>query len=151
MPAFKPADGPDPTSLPLARGDERKLLGALLRHGRPALTAAGSIRDRHFTLPEHWRLFRAIVASLDGDLPQALGNPAFIAELAAEAPELAAVPARATAVIDAWIRRELVHIAFSLATNATANTGLTGAESLALAQRRLAELHPRPCIDGEPS
>ena len=66
-------------------------------------------------------------------------------------PELAAVPARATAVIDAWIRRELVHIAVALATNATANTGLTGAESLALAQRRLAELHPRPCIDGEPS
>jgi replicative DNA helicase len=151
MPPFKPVTGPDPDSLPLACADERLLIGALIRHGRPALTAAGPIEARHFTKPEHWRLFRAIVTSLDGDLPQALGNADFIAELAAEAPDIAAVPPHAAAIVDAWIRRSLVHIAFAMATNATANTGLSGAEALALAQRHLAELHPRPRSDGEPS
>jgi replicative DNA helicase len=142
MPPLSPATGPDPDNLPLARADERKLLGALLRHGRPALSDVSPIEDRHFTLPEHWRLFRAIVASLAGALPQALGNATFIAELTAEAPELAAVPAHAAAVRDAWVRRQLVHIAFAMATNATGNMGLSGAEALALAESRLAALHP---------
>ena len=79
---------------------------------------------------------------LAGALPQALGNATFIAELTAEAPELAAVPAHAAAVRDAWVRRQLVHIAFAMATNATGNMGLSGAEALALAESRLAALHP---------
>jgi replicative DNA helicase len=120
MPPFSPATGPDADNLPLARADERKLLGALLLHARPALAAVGGIQDKHFTRPEHWRMFRAITAALRGDLPQDLGSADLVTELKAEAPELAAVPEHANAVRDAWIRRELVHISYSMATNATA-------------------------------
>ena len=118
--------------------------------GAQPFSDVSPIEDRHFTLPEHWRLFRAIVASLAGALPQALGNATFIAELTAEAPELAAVPAHAAAVRDAWVRRQLVHIAFAMATNATGNMGLSGAEALALAESRLAALHP-PAVASLPT
>ena len=121
MPPFSPATGPDADNLPLARADERKLLGRFSCTHAPRSRPSGGIQDKHFTRPEHWRMFRAITAALRGDLPQDLGSADLVTELKAEAPELAAaLPEHANAVRDAWIRRELVHISYSMVTNATA-------------------------------
>jgi hypothetical protein len=146
MPPFPP--DLDPTEV-LALEEERLVIGALLLHGQPALAAAtqvrvppvcGTIETRHFATLEHRRIFHEITMILRGASPVRLHNVALVDELKAAAAEITAVPQHTAAIIDAWFRRQLLEIAVSLATNATARNGLTGKEALALAERRLADL-----------
>lgn len=148
-----PNNEPPPTALQ----SEMLLLSALIRHGAAARALMPPIAAQQFTDPLHGRIFAALTmdrpagqvadlvtltAEFDGSgVLDCIGGPAYLARLADLGAPLDVVADRAGAIIDAWLCRQLIDIGEAVAGLAFNPRGiLTGAETLALAEQRVADL-----------
>jgi replicative DNA helicase len=147
-----PNNEPPPTVLQA----EMLLLSALIHHGGAARALLPQITAEQFAEPAHSRIFAALVvdrtpgqvadlATLTTEFQGAgvlddVGGTPYLTQLVGVRAALSAAPDMARFVTDAWLRRQLVDLGETLGRLAFGNGGLSGAETLALAEKRIADL-----------
>jgi len=146
----------DPGLPPTVLHAELILLGRAIRDGASALAEIGTLAPAQFADPSLGRIWSAINALASDGSPHdhtsmaalyagtgtldEVGGTAFLADLVLNADSSISNSQAADAVRDAWFKRRLIDLGESLVGIAFGKGGLSGFETLALAEQRLADL-----------
>jgi replicative DNA helicase len=148
-----PNNEPPPTAIQ----SEMLLLSALIRHGSAARALLPRIAAQQFADPLHGRIFEALtmdrpvdqiadLATLTAEFGSSgvlndIGGAAYLVQLDGLGGPFDVVPDRAGAITDSWLRRQLLDLGEAVAGLAANQPGiLNGAETLDLAEKRIADL-----------